>query len=68
MYLIVYMKTRLREFRARFDLTQEDLAVAVDVSRQAIIAIEAGKYDPSLSLAFKLAKFFKVKIEDLFYE
>ena len=62
------MKTRLREFRARFDLTQEDLAVAVDVSRQAIIAIEAGKYDPSLSLAFKLAKFFKVKIEDLFYE
>ncbi len=68
MYLKVYMKTRLREFRARFDLTQEDLAVAVDVSRQAIIAIEAGKYDPSLSLAFKLAKFFKVKIEDLFYE
>lgn len=62
------MRTRLREFRARLDLTQEDLAIALEVSRQAIIAIENGKYDPSLSLAFRMSKFFKVKIEDLFYE
>ena len=60
------MKTRLKEFRARYDLTQEELAAAINVSRQTIIAIEKNKYDPSLSLAFKLARFFKVKIEDLF--
>ena len=60
------MKTRLKEFRARYDLTQEELAAAINVSRQTIFAIEKNKYDPSLSLAFKLARFFKVKIEDLF--
>ncbi len=47
-------------------LTQEDLARALGVTRQTIIAIEKGKYNPSLELAFKIAKFFKVKIEDVF--
>lgn len=48
------------------DLTQEDLAGNLDISRQTVIAIEKDKYDPSLSLAFKIAKFFEMKIEDIF--
>lgn len=48
------------------DLTQEDLARKLDISRQTVIAIEKDKYDPSLSLAFKIAKFFEMKIEDIF--
>ncbi|MCD6420911.1 MAG: helix-turn-helix transcriptional regulator [Thaumarchaeota archaeon] len=60
------MRNRLREFRARYRMTQEDLARRVGVTRQTIIAIENGKYLPSLRLAFKLAKVFNVKIEDLF--
>ncbi|MBO8173473.1 MAG: helix-turn-helix transcriptional regulator, partial [Bacillaceae bacterium] len=55
-----------REFRARYRMTQEELAKKVGVTRQTIIAIENGKYLPSLKLAFKLAKAFNVKIEDLF--
>ena len=60
------MRNRLREFRARYRMTQEDLARRVGVTRQTIIAIENGKYLPSLRLAFKLAKVFEVRIEDLF--
>jgi len=60
------MRNRLREFRARYGMTQEDLARRVGVTRQTIIAIENGKYLPSLRLAFKLAKVFNVRIEDLF--
>ncbi|USS41412.1 helix-turn-helix transcriptional regulator [Thermococcus aggregans] len=60
------MKNRLRELREAKGLTQEELARALGVTRQTIIAIEKGKYDPSLRLAFKIAKFFKVKIEDVF--
>jgi len=60
------VRNRLREFRARYRMTQEELARRVGVTRQTIIAIENGKYLPSLKLAFKLAKTFKVKIEDLF--
>ena len=60
------MRNRLREFRARYRMTQEDLARRVGVTRQTIIAIENGKYLPSLRLAFKLAKVFNVRIEDLF--
>ncbi len=48
------------------DLTQEELAKELEVTRQTIIAIEKEKYDPSLILAFKIAKFFKVQIEDVF--
>ena len=60
------MKNRLKVFRAMHDLTQEELARALGVSRQTIIAIEKGKYDPSLRLAFKIARFFGVRIEDIF--
>ncbi|RLG06567.1 MAG: transcriptional regulator [Thaumarchaeota archaeon] len=60
------MRNRLREFRARYRMTQEELARRVGVTRQTIIAIENGKYLPSLKLAFKLAKAFNVRIEDLF--
>lgn len=60
------MINRLKEFRARNDMTQEDLAAKVGVSRQTIVAIERQKYDPSLSLAFKLAKCFGTRIEEIF--
>jgi putative transcriptional regulator len=48
------------------DLTQEDLAQAIGVTRQTVIAMEKGKYNPSLELAFKIALYFKVTIENLF--
>ncbi len=60
------MKNRLKVYRVMHGLTQEELARALGVTRQTIIAIEKGKYDPSLKLAFKIAKFFGVKIEDIF--
>lgn len=62
------MMNRLKELRARHDMTQEELASRVAVSRQTIVAIEKQKYDPSLSLAFRLARCFGVKIEDVFQE
>jgi putative transcriptional regulator len=61
-----HTKNRIKELRARHDMTQEELADKVEVTRQTIIAIEAGKYNPSLELAFKLSKIFKEKIEDMF--
>ncbi|MDO8871090.1 MAG: helix-turn-helix transcriptional regulator [Methanobacteriaceae archaeon] len=60
------MENKLKVFRAMKDLTQEDLAMELGVTRQTIIAIEKNKYDPSLNLAFKMAEFFKVTIEDIF--
>jgi putative transcriptional regulator len=60
------VKNRLRVLRAERDWTQEDLAQRLGVSRQAIIAIEKEKYDPSLPLAFKLAQLFGKRIEDIF--
>jgi len=60
------VKNRLRELREARGLTQEELAKELGVTRQTIIAIEKGKYDPSLRLAFKIARFFGVKIEDVF--
>ncbi len=60
------MKNKLKVYRAMYDLTQDDLAKKLGVSRQTIISIEKGKYDPSLKLAFKIARFFNVKIEDIF--
>ncbi|WP_068547445.1 helix-turn-helix transcriptional regulator [Thalassotalea crassostreae] len=62
------MKNRLKVLRAECDLTQADLALALDVSRQTINAIEKGKYDPSLPLAFKVARLFELTIEDIFQE
>ncbi|MGC8817017.1 MAG: helix-turn-helix transcriptional regulator [Candidatus Hadarchaeum sp.] len=60
------MKNKLKVYRVMHNLTQEDLAKRLGVTRQTIIAIERGKYDPSLPLAFKIARFFKAKIEDIF--
>jgi putative transcriptional regulator len=60
------MENKLKVFRAMQDITQEDLARELGVTRQTIIAIEKNKYDPSLSLAFKISRFFKVQIEDVF--
>lgn len=60
------MKNRIKEYRKERNLTQDNLANAVDVTRQTIISLENGKYIASLQLAFKLSKFFGVQIEDLF--
>ncbi len=60
------MKNKIKVFRAMHDLTQEDLAKVVGVTRQTILAIEKGKYVPSLDLAFKIARHFKVNIEEVF--
>ncbi|MDP1552895.1 MAG: helix-turn-helix transcriptional regulator [Methanobacteriaceae archaeon] len=60
------MENKLKVFRAMQDITQEDLARELNVTRQTIIAIEKNKYDPSINLAFKMAKFFNVTIEDIF--
>ena len=60
------MKNRLRELREERGLTQEELAKALGVTRQTIIAIEKGRYDPSLRLAFRIARFFGKAVEDIF--
>lgn len=60
------MENRIKEYRKEKKLTQDELAKAVDVTRQTIISLENGKYIASLQLAYKLSKFFGVKIEDLF--
>ncbi len=60
------MKNRIKEYRKKCGLTQEELADAVDVTRQTVISLENGKYIASLQLAFKLARYFDVSIEDLF--
>jgi putative transcriptional regulator len=60
------MKNRLKVFRALHDLTQEELAARLRVTRQTVVSIENGKYDPSLPLAFRIANLFNVKIEDVF--
>lgn len=61
------MDNELRVCRARRNISQGELATAVGVSRQTIISIEKGRYDPSLELAFRLANYFEVSIEDLFH-
>lgn len=60
------MKNKLKVYRAMHNLTQEQLAEKIGVSRQTVIAIESNKYSPSLGLAFRIAKLFKVKVEDIF--
>jgi len=60
------MKNRLKVLRAERDWTQADLGHRLDVSRQAVNAIETGKYDPSLPLAFRIARIFGMKIEEIF--
>ena len=60
------MKNRLRELRAAREWSQSELADKLGVSRQTVNAIETEKYDPSLPLAFKVARLFKLKIEEIF--
>ena len=60
------MKNRLRVLRAERDWSQADLAQRLEVSRQSVNAIETGKFDPSLPLAFKLARLFELRIEEIF--
>ena len=60
------MKNRLKVLRAERDWSQSDLAARLDVSRQSVNAIETGKYDPSLPLAFRIAELFALPIEEIF--
>ena len=60
------MKNKLKVLRAEQNWTQADLACQLDVTRQTVNAIEKGKYDPSLPLAFKIAEVFKISIEQIF--
>lgn len=60
------MKTKIRELREKHGLTQESLADKVDVTRQTILFLEKGQYNPSLRLAYRIARVFKLTIEDIF--
>jgi len=60
------IRTRIKELRARFNLTQEDLALRVGVRRETILFLEKGKYNPSLKLAYDIAKVFSMTIEEVF--
>lgn len=60
------MKNRLEEIRKQHGINQEDLAFALGVSRQTIGSLENGRYNPSILLAFKIAHYFKLTIEDIF--
>jgi putative transcriptional regulator len=63
----VFVRNRLRELRETNGWLQQELANRIGVSRQTIIAIEKGKYDPSLPLAFSIARVFGSRIEDIFF-
>lgn len=60
------MKNRVAELRSSRNLSQEELAQAVGISRQSVIAIEKGRFNPSLPLSLRLGKFFKLSVEDIF--
>jgi len=60
------MRTRIKEFRARYNLTQEELAQLVGVRRETIVFLEKGKYNPSLNLAHRIARVLQTTIEELF--
>ena len=60
------MKNHLEEIRKAREITQEELAAALEVSRQTIGSLENGRYNPSILLAFKIARFFNLSIEDIF--
>jgi len=62
----VSMRTHIKELRARYDLTQEDLAKKIGVRRETILFIEKGNYNPSLKLAHDIAKALQTTIDDLF--
>lgn len=60
------MDNLIKELRKKFSMTQQELAGKAEVSRQTIISLENGRYDPSIHLAFKIASIFKKKIEEVF--
>lgn len=60
------MKTRIKEFRAKFNMTQEDLAKKVGARRETIVFLEGGKYNPSLKLAYEVSKALKTTVDELF--
>jgi putative transcriptional regulator len=61
------MNNRIKEYRARFNLTQEELAKKVNVRRETIVVLEKNKYNPSLKLAYDIAKAFDTRIEEIFF-
>ena len=61
------MNNRIKEFRARYNLTQDDLAKRVNVRRETIVFLEKNKYNPSLRLAFDISRVFESKIEEIFF-
>lgn len=61
------MTNRIKEYRARFNLTQEELAKKVNVRRETIVFLEKNKYNPSLKLAYDIARAFNSKIEEIFF-
>ena len=63
---MIVLKNRLEELRKEKGIKQEDLAIAVEVSRQTIGSLENGRYNPSIILAFKIARYFNMSIEDIF--
>lgn len=63
---MIKIRNRLKVLRVECEWTQEELAQKLNITRQTVIAIEKGKYNPSLNLAFKMAKLFNCKIEDIF--
>jgi putative transcriptional regulator len=65
-YEEVNMKNRLEEIRKQRGIKQEDLALALEVSRQTIGSLENGRYNPSITLAFKIARYFGMSIEEIF--
>lgn len=66
LYIWRTMRNRLEELRAQRAWTQQELADMVDVSRQTIISLERGRYNPSITLAFRLARLFGLRIEEVF--
>ncbi len=60
------MENRIRELREKASMTQDDLARCLDVSRQTVISLEKGRYDPSIKLAFRIARQFNLPIETIF--
>lgn len=62
----INLKNKIKELREQFDLTQQDLAEKVEVSRQTIISLENGKYNPSIFLAYKISKLFNLPIDIVF--
>ena len=63
---MIVLKNRIEELRKEKGIKQEDLSIAVEVSRQTIGSLENGRYNPSIILAFKIARYFHMSIEDIF--